>query len=164
MNEEWRGIRDYLKYDVSDMGRVRNHQTNRILKQWSNGGYMYVHLRNEKGRKNFRVHRLVAEAFLGGIKKGMAVNHKNGIKHDNRAINLEWCTSSENTRHAMANGLFTPYKLPPHPHETRQVTIVETGEVFNSITECAKYIGGFATAICACLNGRVKTHLGYHFV
>ena len=164
MNEEWRGIRDYVKYDVSDMGRVRNHQTGHVLKPWNTNGYLYVKLWNDKGRRNFTIHRLVADAFLGGIRKGMEVNHKNGIKHDNRAVNLEWCTSSENTRHAIKNGLFTPYKLPPHPHESRKVTIVETGETFNSITECAKHIGGFVTAVSACLNGRVKSHLGYHFV
>lgn len=53
-----------------------------------------------------KVHRLVAQAYLGYETDRDQINHKNGIKNDNRVENLEWCTRSENTRHAYENHLF----------------------------------------------------------
>lgn len=63
-------------------------------------GYEFVYLR--KGGKTYRhyVHRLVADNFLSDIKNGNVINHINGIKYDNRVENLEWCSQSENVKHA----------------------------------------------------------------
>jgi hypothetical protein len=69
-------------------------------------GYPCVGIRDEEGvRHYFSVHRLVAEAFLAPVEGKTLVNHKNGIKTDNRVENLEWCDYTENMRHAFANGL-----------------------------------------------------------
>ena len=54
------------------------------------------------------VHRMVWEAFNGTIPPGQVINHLNGIKSDNRLINLEICTRQENTQHAIRTGLFKP--------------------------------------------------------
>ena len=90
----------YTRYEVSNLGRVRNAHTGKILRsQKQKIGYFTVCL-CYKGERNFLlVHRLVATAFVPGWRKGLQVNHKNGIKADNRAENLEWVTASENTRH-----------------------------------------------------------------
>ncbi len=55
-------------------------------------------------RKNRKVHRLIAELFIGPppSPKHTDINHKNGIRDDNRIENLEWCTRSENVKHAYA--------------------------------------------------------------
>ncbi len=71
----------------------------------SKTGYLQVNLYRAGRPVHFYVHRLVADAFLGPIKPGLVVNHKNGIKTDNRASNLEITTVEENLRHAHRTGL-----------------------------------------------------------
>lgn len=108
-------------FSVSNFGNVYSKRTNKILKQTIlKSGYSVIATRIG-GRKGinicFRVHRLVAEAFLPEpeeYKKVAAkqtiygkviVNHIDGNKSNNHISNLEWCTSSENTKHAVALGL-----------------------------------------------------------
>lgn len=68
-------------------------------------GYPAITLTNCGARKSAKVHRLVAECFLGPIPDDMQVNHKNGIKRDCRLVNLEIVTPTENRRHAYRTGL-----------------------------------------------------------
>ena len=64
-------------------------------------GYIQINLRKNRKIKKYRIHRLVAEAFLPPIAGCNIVNHKNGIKNDNRLSNLEWCTEKDNTHHCI---------------------------------------------------------------
>mgnify|MGYP000291846112 CR=1 FL=1 len=99
-------IPDYPMYDVSSDGEVTNIKTGRILKPDPNRtGYLRVTLSKEGKTKRFFVHRLVALVHIPNPRCVEEVNHKNGIKTDNRKDNLEWCSSSENKRHAVENGL-----------------------------------------------------------
>ena len=68
-------------------------------------GYMSLELRMSDTNKRHLVHRLIAEAFISNPDNKPIVNHINGIKTDNRIENLEWCTQSENIRHAIDTGL-----------------------------------------------------------
>lgn len=118
------GYEDYFM--VSNLGNLFSKRSNRLLKlHIAKSGYVTVATRigGRTGKSIcFRIHRLVAEAFLPipeHLKEyvnstyygKIPVNHINGIKTDNRLENLEWCTYSENTKHAIATGLQT---IPTH--------------------------------------------------
>lgn len=78
----------------------------RRLKQSStNSGYLRVSVYTDGRKGSMQVHRLVAAAFCPGFNPELCVNHKNGIKTDNRASNLEWVSALENSRHAARLGL-----------------------------------------------------------
>lgn len=68
-------------------------------------GYLYIVLSHKYERKTFKVHRLVATAFIENREKKETVNHINGIKTDNRAENLEWATQREQKIHSISHGL-----------------------------------------------------------
>ena len=110
--EVWKKIDGFENYEVSNLGNVKRldslvHQSGkifkykgRILKQETVKGYKRVSLSKENKVTRFQVHRLVATAFYMNFNDKKCVNHINGIKTDNRSINLEWVTYSENERHS----------------------------------------------------------------
>lgn len=109
MKEIFKDIEGYDGlYQVSDLGRVKSLNYNhtgkeKILNNVKNGvGYLQVSLYINGIRKIHKVHRLVCKAFLPNPDNKKEINHKNGIKTDNRLENLEWSTRSENTKHAYA--------------------------------------------------------------
>ncbi len=108
--EEWRVVASSPSYEVSDQGRVRrarparNSHVGRVLRQARRNGYLAVNLSENGTARMQSVHRLVAEAFIGPA-DGREVNHRNGLKKDNRAWNLEYATRVENALHAHRSGL-----------------------------------------------------------
>lgn len=81
------------------------HNKYNILKHSIKNGYEVVGLSKNGKIKTLLVHRIIAKAFIPNPQNYKIVNHKNGIKTDNRISNLEWCTVSQNTRHAYDNNL-----------------------------------------------------------
>lgn len=141
---------------VSNMGNVVSYKRGAPypLKVFhTNGGYQMVGA-GDAHRPLRYVHRLVAETWIPNPNHYEQVNHINGDKTDNRVGNLEWVTPSQNICHAYRTGL-NKKRIP--------VRIVETGEVYESIHECARRIGCPEANIRHCLAGRRPTCHGYHF-
>jgi len=92
-------------YLVDDQGNIFNKDMYK-MKQYDNGnGYLLVCLWNGKKHDRYYVHRLVANNFLRRRKGYTQVNHKNGLKGDNRLENLEWISVKLNNIHALNTGL-----------------------------------------------------------
>lgn len=88
--------------------KIRTKPKSILPKSTNTSGYHQIWLSKNKNGKNYRVHRLVAEAFLENPENKKDINHKNGNKTDNGLDNLEWCTRSENVLHAFKNDLKKP--------------------------------------------------------
>lgn len=141
-DEEWVRHPDYPKHECSSKGRIRYKNTGRILKGHINqSGYLEVWLEHDRRRL---AHRLICEAFYGPPLEGQTqVNHINSDRLDNRIKNLEWCTPQENILHAYKYGKLDPLIGLQRAVEVnkRPVRMVETGQIFDSLQDCANYLG-----------------------
>lgn len=138
----------------------------KMLTPTDNGnGYKTVSM----GRKHPRcyIHRLVAETYIPNPNHYKEINHKDGDKSNNSVENLEWCDRSHNLKHSYTNGFHNPTKavMAMKKSHSKPVKIIETGEIFESVSECARYIGTVHGNINECLNPNKKRHTakGYHF-
>lgn len=105
MEEIWKSIEEYDKYEVSNKGRVRNKENKRLLTPYiSNSGYYMINIRNEQGARNKTIHRLVAKAFISNFSNKEVVNHIDHDKLNNHVENLEWVTQKENCKHSISAG------------------------------------------------------------
>lgn len=120
--ENWKSIKGFGKtHIISDLGRVKRlksvkngpYGTKREVKSKYMGlpkskfDYVYITLTDGTNKISSSVHREVWKAFKGDIPKGFVINHINGIKSDNRLINLECITQSDNQKHAYKTGLYS---------------------------------------------------------
>lgn len=159
--EIWRKIDDYPNYEVSSLGRVRNIETGLILSGTKNN-YIQICLRKEGTRNILDVHRIVAKTFIQNPENKPCVNHIDGNKHNNRVDNLEWVTYSENTRHAFRTGLIQITNNHISNRIKQKVLCVETGQVFESLNQVAKYLGVNSGSIHQAIRKRWRCG-GLHF-
>lgn len=189
--EDWKDIRGWEgEYQVSSIGRVKRiehviHYSNgvdrvvgeRILHpSMDRDGYMFIGLNRNQFKTGYRVHRLVAIAFIGDVPENMQINHKNGIKNDNRVENLEICTPSENTLHAFrvlgrkASGVpinpvftVTAYNVKTPIGDKCNYEILDEYMTFDSIYKATIHIGCGHYAISRAIKTK-KPLMGYFWI
>lgn len=154
--EIWKPLRNFPSYDGSTEGRIRNIRTQRIMKPNVNeNGYEQICLRRNNRQYNVKVHRVIAETFLGE-QSNMDVRHRDGDLLNNRVDNLYWSTRRETVQDAFKRGTRIP-------RSQIQIRVIETGETFPSIRACARAMDISQSEICQQLKGTRSNVKGYHF-
>lgn len=142
------------KFSVYSDGSVKNHKSKkRRFGNITDKGYKSVLVKENGTLHTVFVHRLVAMAFIPNPENKPQVNHKNGIKTDNRPCNLEWCTNYENRRHSI--------EVLQHYGRRKPVICVETNEVFESVLDASKSKGINRSNIQLCISNKRKRAGGY---
>ena len=164
--ENWKAIAGYEGlYEVSDQGRVKslnyNHTgTEKILKPMKNThGYLQIYLCKDGHVKTLKVHRLVAEAFIQNPNNLATVNHKDEVKTNNVASNLEWMSVKDNINYGTRNK-----RVAESLSKKVQMFDKSTGELlatFPSTHEAERVTGINQGSISLCCLGKLKSAGGY---
>lgn len=137
-------------YEIYENGKIVNLQTGNELKGNINSyGYRVVRLTKDKKHKDYKVHQLLAKAFLPNPNNYRCINHIDGNKLNNSLGNLEWCTHGQNTAHARAT-LHLDFSRKPVVQTTLDGKFIA---VWSSANIAAHFIKGSATMITACCKG-----------
>lgn len=173
--EIWRKIDICDNYSVSNYGRIKSHE--RMIKSKGNSkrllkecilrvrmyfGYTKVSLSIKNKKMLVSVHRIVATAFIANPKNFPVVNHKNEIRHDNRAINLEWCTQKYNVNYGTGRSRYSMTIIERYGKPICQYN--KDGTIFahhTSITTAARQTGFVSSQIWRALVGKSITYKGY---
>lgn len=165
--ENWKDIKGYGGYQVSDYGNVRskNWRGTKTIRNLApkpqNRGYLQVEITSDEGtKKTFLIHRLVAEAFLEKPNGATEINHIDENKRNNKAENLEWCDGSGNMKAYIKNHIATK----PITRKERITQITKSGDVvreWENATLIKRELGYHPTSIWRCCEDKQRTAYGY---
>ena len=164
MNEIWKDIKGYEgRYQVSNLGRVRSlkfkshtrfSKADILTASKDKMGYMCVSL----SRKSFKIHRLVAIAFIDNPNGLRCVNHKDEDKTNNKVENLEWCSYKYNNNYGTRNARISQNGGRKIAQYSLNGELIKT---WNSAAEAARYYKVKRTTISGCCAGRQHTSCGF---
>ncbi len=169
---QWKTLDIHSSYEISDTGLLRSNSykmRGKLMKCYLRMGYPSVVIRINERKAHLNIHRLVAIAFISNPENKPQVNHKNGIKTDNRVENLEWVTASENTQHGYDIGLAKPACNRKGFTGNRHVGSIPIVQKTKDGVVIKKYESGSLTSedgfisscVSRCVQGKLKTHKGY---
>ena len=153
------GFRDIPGYEglygITSCGKVWSYRRKKFLKPADNGhGYLVATLCKDDKAKHYKVHRLVAQAYIPNPEGKTEVNHIDEVKTHNYVGNLEWVSSSENKQHSPQAG---------KPKLHTKIRCIETGDIFKTQTAAAEWAGVHPCGIGDVVRGERKTCGGYHW-
>lgn len=168
MEEIWKDIAGFEGlYQVSNLGNVKRFFSKMFLQEKIIGrnidryGYVKRVLCKKSKMYFFTEHRLVAMAFIDNPNNKVTVNHKNGIKTDNRVENLEWHTNSENISHAIETGLKDQKGIKHHKCKLTEEQVLEIRKIgfSQTRTSLSKKYGVSRSNILCIIKGKNWKHL-----
>ena len=159
--ENWKIIKGYPDYAISDTGYVKSLRYDRILKaSFNDGWYQHVNLMNNKKRKTWAIHRLVIEHFGPPYPEVYSiVDHIDGNKANNHINNLEWVTCSENNLHNYKIGLTSGHKRKITQYDLEMNKIKQ----FDTIKEASIMLNISYSCIKDVLKEKQKSSKGFIF-
>ena len=143
-------------YAITEDGQVWSYRRNKYLKQQQARNYLSIELHKDNNRKNYFIHRLVAETYIPNPHNLPEVNHIDENKYNNCVDNLEWVSHKDNMNHGTQ-------KERASTKCKKRIRCIETDTVYNSTKEAAEALDIKAPNITACLKGRQKTSGKYHW-
>lgn len=150
-------------YSITKDGTIYSHKGGKLkrLKSRTRKGYESILLYKDSKQRIYSVHRLVAQTYIPNPLNKKEVNHKNGIKEDNRVENLEWATPSENVRHAVRMGLIKPPRNNGSTSKLTEKDVKVIRDIVGLFTQkelCEAY-GVSRTTMSRVVNGLRWTHV-----
>jgi hypothetical protein len=167
-NEIWKTIEEFPIYEVSNLGRVKNTNSRKILRANIKSGYYNICLTNSNYRKTCRVHRLIAIAFIPNPENKSDVNHKDKDKLNNKLSNLEWMTRKENNSHKSQTLIYKSNKNKPLlriDSDTNEIIekydSIELAGIWAYNNHFTKTAHNGRNAVGNCVNGLSKRAYGF---
>ena len=168
-NEKWTNIEEFENYEVSNLGRVKNKKTGRILKACNHGGYFVVGLSKTKV-KTMQLHRLVAKAFISNPESKPHVNHIDKNPLNNNVNNLEWNTALENNIHKCKGLIQTTnqnkciYRIDKDTNiKLQKYVSIESAGIWLYENNLAKNVHSGKTNISNSIRGIYKSSFGFRW-
>lgn len=158
----WKEINGYEKlYHISNNGKIKSKHRKgsygKEIKQWvDKKGYSNVRLCKNGKCKNFKVHRLVAKAFIPNPNDYSCINHKDENKLNNNESNLEWCSYEYNNNYGTKRERISKTKSKP-------VLCIELNVTYYGIREAERKTGISQGNISQCCNGKRQKAGNYHW-